>query len=224
MFVDVIPAQQALAAESLNVDHAEDLTQGPAQDAENTTHIPCAVAAEFPLAAGEPVVAPAVGDLDGVVVVQVVGDIDLYTGPRLRQVLTELLPRPGAGRPPVRADGAGAASAERSTLPGTPEPAESRTQVPAEEPAKDPEQVPEQVRAVVVDLRRVEFMDSFALGVLVHGHRLSRTGGRAYALVSTSTMVTKLFEMTGLAKVMPLHPDLPTALAGLHPAGLATTG
>lgn len=126
-------------------------------------------------------------DLDGIVVVQVEGDIDLYSGPQLRQTLKDLLP---LGRPLRSPDGEGDV-----------------------EPL---DRLP--VHAVVVDFTGVDFMDSFAVGVLVHGYHLARAGGRAYALVATNQLIYTLFDITGLSKVLPLHPDLPTALQWLHPA------
>ncbi|MGQ7296892.1 STAS domain-containing protein [Quadrisphaera sp. KR29] len=65
---------------------------------------------------------------------------------------------------------------------------------------------------VVVDLRPVTFMDSYALGVLVQGYKLSRAHRRTFELVSTGARVATLFRVTGMHHVMPLHPDVPSAL------------
>lgn len=65
---------------------------------------------------------------------------------------------------------------------------------------------------VVVDLRRVTFMDSYALGVLVQGYKLARAHRRTFELVSTGPRVANLFRITGMQHVMPLHPDVPSAL------------
>lgn len=67
-------------------------------------------------------------------------------------------------------------------------------------------------RHVVVDLRRVAFIDSYALGVLVQGYKLSRAHRRTFELVSTGARVATLFKVTGMHHVMPLHPDVPSAL------------
>lgn len=124
-----------------------------------------------------------------VVVITVQGELDLYTAPGLRDALHEVLP---------------------------PSPAQSRRSATAQEhPAGE---TGARVRAVVVDLSGVDFMDSYALGIVVHGHHLARRGGRGYALVGTSPRIHELFALTGLARVMPLHPDLLTALAVLPPA------
>ncbi|TNM67738.1 STAS domain-containing protein [Streptomyces sp. NP160] len=65
---------------------------------------------------------------------------------------------------------------------------------------------------VVVDLRAATFMDSYALGVLVQGYKLSRAHRRTFELVSTGPGVATLFRVTGMQHVMPLHPDVASAL------------
>jgi anti-sigma B factor antagonist len=51
---------------------------------------------------------------------------------------------------------------------------------------------------IVVDLRRVEFMDSIGLGILV-SHRLrARQAGRDLALVRGPQHIQDLFELTGM--------------------------
>lgn len=134
-------------------------------------------------------------DSRGVVVLSVEGDIDLHTGPDLRSVLADLMA-------PVTTLSAGPGSG--STL--------DRSQT---APHGD---VWGMTRAVVVDLSAVEFIDSYAVGVLVQGHHLARRSGCAYALVATHPMIHMLFKVTGLAKVMPLHPDVAAAVATLPPA------
>lgn len=79
------------------------------------------------------------------------------------------------------------------------------------------------MRAVVVNLRQVDCMDSYALGVLVYGHSLARPGGQAYPLVATSDLIRTLFKLTGLGRVLPLHPDLATELGDLHLAASRTS-
>lgn len=74
-----------------------------------------------------------------------------------------------------------------------------------------------EVAALVVDLTKVEFIDSSAIGVLVQGHHLTRRSGRGYALVAIHPMVHALFEITGLARVLPLYPDVVAAAGSLRP-------
>lgn len=131
-------------------------------------------------------------DMPAAVVLSVEGDIDLHTGPDLRRALEELLVPVGAGL--------GAKRTERPS---------------AGSQAAPPDDGSGAVRALVVDLSAVEFIDSYAVGVLVHGHHQARRNGRAYVLVATHSMIHMLFKVTGLAKVMPLHPDVATAVAAL---------
>ena len=66
---------------------------------------------------------------------------------------------------------------------------------------------------VVVDLSRVDFIDSTALGVLIGGiKRLHPLGGRL-ALVAATRPVTRVLDITGLAKVFAVHPTREEAVA-----------
>ncbi|GAB3257021.1 hypothetical protein GCM10027586_19220 [Kineococcus gypseus] len=86
---------------------------------------------------------------------------------------------------------------------------------PATTGTPDPAGVGQRLRGVILDLREVAFMDSSALGVLVHGYKLTRLHQQGYAVVATSSLITKMFEVTGLARSMPLHPDVAAAVAAL---------
>ncbi|MGQ7297730.1 STAS domain-containing protein [Quadrisphaera sp. KR29] len=136
-------------------------------------------------------------DARGVMVITVDGDIDLYSGPDLKRALAEVLASAG---------------------PGTDDPGRSTTS----DTAPDRDGLDGSMWAVVVDLSEVEFIDSYAVGVLVQGHHLARRSGRAYALVATHPMIHTLFEITGLARVLPLHADVASAVASLHVAQAAT--
>ncbi len=60
-------------------------------------------------------------------------------------------------------------------------------------------------KSVVVDLTETTFIDSTTLGVLVGGvKRLRETGGQL-SIVSSDRNITKIFEITGLNRVFPLH-------------------
>ncbi len=84
-------------------------------------------------------------------VLQVTGEIDVYTAPKLRQRLVEL--------------------------------------------------VDEGVRRLVVDLRRVEFLDSTGLGVLVGGLKRVRPLGGTFVLVCAHERILKIFRITGLDRI-----------------------
>jgi anti-sigma B factor antagonist len=67
-------------------------------------------------------------------------------------------------------------------------------------------------RCVVVDLTETTFIDSTTLGVLVGGvKRLRETGGQL-SIVSSDRNITKIFEITGLNRVFPLHATRAEAL------------
>lgn len=67
-------------------------------------------------------------------------------------------------------------------------------------------------RKIVVDLERVEFLDSSGLGVLVGGLKRVRTGDDGeLALVCTRRSILKVFEITGLHKVFAVHSSVESA-------------
>ena len=60
-------------------------------------------------------------------------------------------------------------------------------------------------RDLVVDLEKVEFMDSTGLGVLVGGLKRVRTHEGSLELVCTQERLLKIFRITGLGKVFAIH-------------------
>ena len=72
---------------------------------------------------------------------------------------------------------------------------------------------------IVVDLSNATFIDSTTLGVLVGGVKRLRPAGGALALVCTDQNITKIFEITGLDRVFPIHDTREAALASLNAAG-----
>jgi len=70
-------------------------------------------------------------------------------------------------------------------------------------------------RHVVVDLRQVSFLDSIGLGVLVGAYRRLRDAEPAGSLrlVCTNERVTKLFALTGLLGLFPVHATVEQARA-----------
>lgn len=95
-------------------------------------------------------------------VLTVRGEIDVYTAPRLRQAIVDLV------------DG-GAVN-------------------------------------IVVDMEKVDFLDSTGLGVLVEGLKRVRTRGGDLSIVVTQDKIIKIFEITGLNKAFSLHTSLDDAL------------
>lgn len=102
-------------------------------------------------------------------VLEVGGEVDVYTAPRLRERLTELVD-------------AGA-------------------------------------RHIIVDLGRVDFLDSTGLGVLVGAHKRLRLAGGTFSLVCAKEPLLKVFRITALDQIIPLHDSVETAAgARIDPA------
>jgi anti-sigma B factor antagonist len=99
----------------------------------------------------------------GHTVLEIGGEIDVYTAPRLRERLTEMI---GAGE-----------------------------------------------RRIVVDLNRVEFLDSTGLGVLVGAQRRLRAADGSFALVCPHEKLLKIFRITGLDSVFDIHDSVESATA-----------
>lgn len=68
--------------------------------------------------------------------------------------------------------------------------------------------------SLVVDLGEVGFIDSTGLGVLVSTLKHVREGGGSLDVVVSSPRVLRVFALTGLDVVIPLHATLDEALAG----------
>ena len=99
----------------------------------------------------------------GRTIVEVVGEIDVYTAPELREQLAELV---DSGR-----------------------------------------------HDIIVDMQGVEFLDSTGLGVLVGGLKRIRQHDGSMNLVCTQERILKIFRITGLTKVFPIHESVAAAVA-----------
>jgi anti-sigma B factor antagonist len=97
------------------------------------------------------------------VVVEVGGEIDVYTAPRLREQLIDLVSGGSYD--------------------------------------------------IVVDMTKVEFLDSTGLGVLVGGLKRVRAHDGSLRLVCTQERILKIFRITGLTKVFPIHSSVAEAVA-----------
>ncbi len=67
---------------------------------------------------------------------------------------------------------------------------------------------------LIVDMEAVEFLDSTGLGVLVGGLKKVRQHDGSLHLVCTQEKILKVFRITGLTKVFPIHDSVEAALAG----------
>ena len=97
----------------------------------------------------------------GHTVLEVGGEVDVYTAPRLRERLVELV------------DGG--------------------------------------ARKVVVDLGRVDFLDSTGLGVLVGALKRLRAADGSFGLVCAKEPLLKIFRITALDQVFPIYPSVDAA-------------
>ena len=102
---------------------------------------------------------------DGIEVVDVGGEIDIYTAPRLRELLIDLV-------------------------------------------SKNNYQL-------VVNMDKVEFVDSTGLGVLVGGLKRVRAHDGSLDLVCTRERILKIFRITGLTKVFAIHQTVDQAIAAM---------
>jgi anti-sigma B factor antagonist len=68
---------------------------------------------------------------------------------------------------------------------------------------------------IVVDLSEATFIDSTTLGVLVGGVKRLRPAGGSLALVCSDQNITKIFEITGLDRVFPIHSTRDEALSSV---------
>ncbi len=66
---------------------------------------------------------------------------------------------------------------------------------------------------LVVDMEGVEFLDSTGLGVLVGGLKRVRAHDGSLRLVCTQERILKIFRITGLTKVFPIHDTVSEAVA-----------
>ena len=96
-------------------------------------------------------------------IVEVGGEIDVYTAPRLREQLVDLV-----------ADGK---------------------------------------YHLVVDMERVDFLDSTGLGVLVGGLKRVRAHDGSLRLVCTQERILKIFRITGLINIFPFHSSVDGAVS-----------
>ena len=100
---------------------------------------------------------------DGIEVIDVAGTIDIYTAPRLRELLIDL--------------------------------------------------VSTNSYQLIINLDKVEFLDSTGLGVLVGGLKRVRAHDGSLDLVCTQERILKIFRITGLTKVFGIHETVDQAIA-----------
>lgn len=68
---------------------------------------------------------------------------------------------------------------------------------------------------LAIDLTAVDFIDSVALGVLANAMKRLRTAGGGLAVISGNPQIIRVFEITGLDRMLVLAPSLNEALERL---------
>ena len=66
---------------------------------------------------------------------------------------------------------------------------------------------------LIIDVQKVDFLDSTGLGVLVGALKRVRADGGSLDIVCTQERILKIFEITGLDKVFGLHASVDEARA-----------
>jgi anti-sigma B factor antagonist len=103
-----------------------------------------------------------VGPIGDCAVLQVMGEVDVYTAPMLRGQLREL--------------------ADKGAV------------------------------HLIADLGGVDFLDSTGLGVLVGGLKRLREAGGSLTLVISAPRILRIFQITGLTKVLTIHHSVTAAI------------
>lgn len=86
--------------------------------------------------------------------------------------------------------------------------------------------VPNQAAGLVIDLGATRYLDSAGIEVLFHlRERLANRRQRLSLRVPTDSQLMRVLKLTGVDRVIPIHPELAEALAGvsgseaIEPAG-----
>jgi anti-sigma B factor antagonist len=74
-------------------------------------------------------------------------------------------------------------------------------------------------RTLVVDLTRTRFCDSAAIHALVDAHKRARAEGGQVLLALSGAALPRIFEITGIDRVIPRFPNVDEALAHALAAG-----
>ncbi len=67
--------------------------------------------------------------------------------------------------------------------------------------------------SLIVDLSGTTFIDSTALGVLIGAWKRTQNEGRTMSVVASDPRILRVFEITGLTDLFPLHGSLDEAMA-----------
>ena len=79
-------------------------------------------------------------------------------------------------------------------------------------------------RTLVVDMTRTQFCDSSGVHTLLAAHERARAEGGELLLVISAAIVLRIFEITGMDRIIRNFPSLDEALAQRPPTGRAAIG
>lgn len=68
---------------------------------------------------------------------------------------------------------------------------------------------------IIVDLKKVEWMNSSGLGILIGAITTLKNNGGALSLVNISERIQNLLKITKLENVFSIHADIDTAIASM---------
>jgi anti-sigma B factor antagonist len=74
-------------------------------------------------------------------------------------------------------------------------------------------------RGVVVDLRKVRYLDSTGLGVMIGGAKRARERGARLVLICTNEHVLRILRISGLSELLPVVAEESEALEALSAGG-----
>jgi anti-anti-sigma factor len=70
--------------------------------------------------------------------------------------------------------------------------------------------------AVIIDGAALEYVSSAGLRAVLLAAKAAQRSGTAFALCALQPAVREVFALSGFSQIMPIHPDLDTALAKLR--------
>ncbi|AOZ91426.1 anti-sigma F factor antagonist [Paenibacillus crassostreae] len=73
-----------------------------------------------------------------------------------------------------------------------------------------------QTEHIVLSLKDLQFMDSSGIGVILGRYKLIKSKGGKMAVCDVNPPVYRLFEMSGLFKIIPIYKNEDEALSGLE--------
>ncbi|MDD4688623.1 MAG: anti-sigma F factor antagonist [Eubacteriales bacterium] len=72
------------------------------------------------------------------------------------------------------------------------------------------------VSTLILELSNVAFMDSSGIGVLMGRYRLMQAQGGRVVIAGISKSIEKIWDVSGLGKIIPRYSDIAQALGGME--------